>query len=134
MIDKKLTAKRFFRGEAYYGYGYLLRARGLLKPTDMAWEFRSAFWDGIRKIWRDYTKDNPIAEQAKHDLNLGIGNAKRYFHEDREETNQELRLFFKEAFQACDEYAEKVDKIWKAFIKDMTKKDWSTLASNNHKS
>ena len=132
MFNKKAIddAKRFFRREAYYHWGYLVRKRKPQErtaPEDTIDEarqiYRKAIDDskriyrgGIRNAWAIYTKDDITAKEAKEALNKAINQADQLYFPEH------VKLFYKAIRQVHDEYAEKVADKWKAFVEDMRRK------------
>jgi len=113
-----VSAKRFFRREAKARWGYLIRKRKEQTPREKTIaSAQKVYWEGMRRAWEIYTKDNEIVKQAKETLDKAIHQACE-LHDETSSTTEE---FFKAVQRMHDNYAETVESIWKAFVKDMKK-------------
>lgn len=114
-------AREFFRRVADDGWGRLA-GRGFEREDETITEARHVYWEGIKRAWSIYTKDNEAVKQANEVLRKVIHQAyERYADEDKVSDVDYVR-YVKELFQAHDDYAETVAQVWKAFAKDMKKK------------
>lgn len=130
MADDRVLAdaRRFFRREVDDSWGYLVRKRKERTPREETIaEARRIYWNGIKRAWRIYTKDNEIAKRADAALDKAIHEAYERVFKVEEEMSDEAydaanKLYVRMICQLHDDYAEKVAGIWKAFTKDMKKK------------
>ena len=86
-------------------------------------EARRIYWQGIKRAWEIYAKDDETVKQAREALEKAIHQANEvYLKDDAEWSEEELKLFMKAIRRAHDDYAETVAQVWRTFTKDMKKK------------
>jgi len=120
-------ARIFFRRVVYDRWGHLIRKRKERTAREQTIrEVQLIYWQGIRRAWEIYTKDDMIVKQAYEALGKAISQAHELYLKDEEEMSDKAyaranKLFVKAIRQAHDDYAETVAQVWRAFIKDMKK-------------
>lgn len=127
--DRALAdARSFFRRKVDDSWGYLVRKREERTPREETIaDARRLYWDGIRRAWRIYTKDNTIVKRADEELDKAIHEAYERLFKDEEAISDEAydaanKLYVRMIRRLHDDYAEKVADVWRAFTKDMRKK------------
>jgi hypothetical protein len=68
--DKAIAnARKFFRRVADDGWGYLIRKRKELTPREeIIAEARRIYWQGIKRAWKIYTRNDEIVKKHKKRL------------------------------------------------------------------
>jgi len=119
--------------EVSSSWGYLVTERKTLtEHQEIIKEARKVYHEGIKKAWDIYTKDNKIVQEAKKALSSAIDEAyKSCLPEDGEgmtqrEHEQANRLYVETLSKLHCKFADTIERIWKAFIKDMVTSTWLT--------